>query len=60
MKTWKFEAKNHYIIVKYYEMFNEYSVSLRTKAGYEADFKTYKSKGAVNRYLKSFGLDERI
>lgn len=60
MKTWKFELNNNYIIVKYYEAFNEYSVSVRTKSGYEAEFKTYKNKGAVNRYLKSWGLDERI
>ncbi len=60
MRTWKFEVNHHYIVVNYYDRFNNYSVSLRTTTGWEADFKSYKNKGAVNRYLKSWGLEERI
>lgn len=62
MKTWRFELTHYqyYIVVNYYERFNDYSVSLRTIMGYEVDFKCYKYKGAVNRYLNSWGLEERI
>lgn len=60
MKTWRFEVTHHYVVVNYYEDWGTYSVSLRTVTGWEADFKSYKNKGAVNRYLKSWGLDERI
>lgn len=62
MKTWRFELTHYqyYIVVNYYERFNDYSVSLRTITGYEVDFKCYKYKGVVNRYLKSWGLEERI
>ena len=60
MKTWRFELEHYYIVVNYYERFNDYSVSLRTIGGFEADFKSYKNKGAVNRYLKSWDIEERI
>ena len=60
MRTWKFELDHCYIEVNYYEDWNTYGVHLRYYSGWEADFKSYKNKGAVNRYLKSWGIGDRI
>lgn len=60
MKKWNFENLNYKILVIYYEGTNEYSVTLVTLAGWTAELKFYKNKGGVNRYLKKYGIEERI
>lgn len=62
MKHWKFitDDKIFYILVNWYEHTHDWSVTLRYVNGFEVELKNYKRKSDVNRYLKKWGIKERI